>query len=99
MTRRSFLGLVGCGGCAAALLAFGLLRKRGCIAVDENGYISLTEEGSRTAKKILERHRVLTSFLEKIGVSPDVADDDACKIEHVISDEAFERIKTYIQED
>lgn len=79
--------------------AMGLLKKRGCVEVDENGYIRLTEEGSREAKKILERHRVLTSFLEKIGVSPEVADDDACKMEHVISDEAFERIKTYIQED
>ena len=79
--------------------AMGLLKKRGCVEVDENGYIRLTEEGSREAKKILERHRVLTSFLEKIGVSPEVADDDACKMEHVISDEAFERIKAYIKED
>ena len=79
--------------------AMGLLKKRGCIEVDENGYISLTEEGSSLAKKVLERHRVLTVFLEQIGVPAEIADDDACKMEHVISDETFESIKKYIKED
>jgi len=78
--------------------AMGLLKTRGCIAVDENGYIRLTEEGSALAQKILERHRVLTAFLEKIGVSAEVADDDACKMEHVISDETLQKIKAFISE-
>lgn len=79
--------------------AMGLLKQRGCIEVDENGYIRLTEEGSVMAKKVLERHRVLTAFLEQIGVSAETADDDACKMEHVISDETFDKIKAYIKED
>ena len=77
--------------------AMGLLKKSGHIEVDENGYISLTETGEALAKKILERHRLLTDFLVRIGVSPEVASDDACKVEHHISQETFECIKTHYE--
>ena len=77
--------------------AMGLLRKNGHINVDENGFITLTEAGESLAKKILERHRVLTEFLVRIGVSVEIADDDACKMEHVISDETFQRMKEHVQ--
>jgi Mn-dependent DtxR family transcriptional regulator len=77
--------------------AMGLLRKNGHINVDENGFITLTEAGELLAKKILERHRVLTEFLVRIGVSAETADDDACKMEHVISDETFEKMKEHVQ--
>ena len=76
--------------------AMGLLRKNGYIAVDDDGYISLTEEGKALSSKILERHRVLSAFLEKIGVSHDVACDDACKMEHIVSEETFEKMKDYL---
>jgi Mn-dependent DtxR family transcriptional regulator len=75
--------------------AMGLLKKSGHIEVDENGYITLTEDGATLAKKILERHRLLTEFLLRIGVDAQTASDDACKMEHVISDETFEKIKAH----
>ena len=74
--------------------ALGILKKSGHILVDKNGFISLTEDGEIVAKKIYERHRILTEVLIAIGVSPEVASDDACKIEHHISDESFEAIKS-----
>ena len=73
--------------------AMGLLRQSGHIEVDESGYITLTETGRALASKILERHHILTQFLTQLGVSPETAEDDACKIEHVISDETIERMK------
>ncbi len=76
--------------------AMGLLKKNGYIEVDESGYISLTDEGSALAKKVLERHRVLHAFLEQLGVSSDTADEDACRMEHVISDETFEKMKDFV---
>ena len=75
--------------------AMGLLKKNGHINVDANGFIMLTEEGEALAKKILERHRVLTAFLLQIGVSEETAADDACKMEHVISDETFRKMKDH----
>ncbi len=76
--------------------AMGLLRKNGYISIDEDGYISLTEGGKSLSSKILERHRVLSDFLERIGVSREVASDDACKMEHIVSDETFEKMKEYL---
>ena len=76
--------------------AMGLLRKNGYISIDDDGYISLTEEGRTLSGKILERHRTLSAFLEQIGVSPEVASDDACKMEHIVSDETFEKMKEYL---
>lgn len=69
------------------------LRQSGLIDMDQNGYITLLEEGREIAEKIYERHTILTNWLIKLGVSPDVADSDACKIEHVISTESFLAIK------
>ncbi len=73
--------------------ALGLLRASGDLLTDENGYLTLTVQGKCRAEKIFERHRVLTALLIRIGVDPDIAAADACKIEHVISDETFEKIK------
>ncbi len=72
------------------------LRDGGMILVDKSGYITLTELGEARAQKIYERHRVLAQFLTRIGVPPEIADADACKIEHDISDEAFLKIKEHI---
>ncbi len=77
--------------------AVGLLKNGGFIDVDNNGHITLTELGTTHANKIFERHRILTSILTAIGVSEETASEDACKIEHIISDETFEAIKSTIQ--
>ena len=76
--------------------AVGLLKKGGYISVDKDGYISLTEVGREVAEKMYARHRVLSDFLISLGVDKDVAANDACKIEHHISDESFEALKRYI---
>ena len=76
--------------------AMGLLRNSRYIAVDEKGYITLTNSGLEIAKKIYERHIVISKLLTDIGVSPDTAAEDACRIEHVISDESFEAIKAHL---
>ena len=75
--------------------AMGLLKKGGHIDIDEGGYITLSESGRAVAEKILERHRLITKFLMTLGVDPEIAAEDACKIEHVISDESFARIKEF----
>ena len=72
--------------------AIGLLKSGGYVTVDDDGYISLTEAGAEVAKKMYDRHTLLTSFLTSLGVSEDVASADACKIEHHISDESFAAI-------
>lgn len=69
------------------------LRQSQMIEVDANGYISLLPEGMKIAEKIYERHTILTDWLIHIGVDPDTADQDACKMEHVISTESFVAIK------
>jgi len=76
--------------------AMGLLKKNGNIVIDENGCILLTKQGEETAAKILERHRVLSGFLKKIGVDEETASEDACRIEHVISDTSFEKLKSFL---
>ena len=76
--------------------AVGLLKNGGYITVDEDGYLSLTDLGLELATKIYERHKILTSFLTSIGVDEDTASQDACKIEHVLSDESLEAIKKHI---
>ena len=75
--------------------AMGILKNAGYITVDQNGYINLTESGLLIAEKTYERHHVLTNLFIKMGVSEQTASEDACKIEHVISDEVFEAIKKY----
>lgn len=76
--------------------AVGLLKKGGYLTVDKDGYLFLTEEGLRTAERTYERHRVLTEFFCRLGVSEAVASSDACKMEHDISDETFGAIKNYL---
>ena len=74
------------------------LRENGYISINpETGSITLLEKGKEIAEKIYERHLVLTSCLEALGVSSATAQDDACRIEHVISDETFQALKNYIQ--
>ena len=74
-----------------------LLKGGGYIEVDEVGYITLTKCGLEIAEKIAERHHLLTKMLMDLGVEEDVAVDDACRIEHVISDLSFEAIKKHMQ--
>ena len=76
--------------------AMGLLKKDEYITVDKDGSITLTESGKAVAEKIFERHTLITELLVSLGVDADVAADDACKVEHVISDESFEAIKKYL---
>lgn len=78
--------------------AVGLLKSGGFITVDKDGFISLTEDGLAVANKIYERHTLLTQFLIRLGVDPDTASEDACKLEHAISDTSFEAIKRYANE-
>lgn len=77
--------------------AVGLLRQGGYLYTDKNGYLFLTEEGKRVAHKTYERHVVLSQFFESIGVSAETATNDACKIEHVISDETFDAVKKLLR--
>ena len=77
--------------------AMGLLKDGGYITVTKAGGIELTELGKATAQKIYERHLLLSSFLTSIGVSEEIASEDACKIEHVISDETFEKLKEHFK--
>lgn len=73
--------------------AVGLLKNGGYISVDENGFLTLTEVGLELAESIYERHTIISNFLKKIGVPDDIADEDACRIEHIISKETFDAIK------
>ena len=73
-----------------------LLKNGGYIEVDGSGYITLTDIGLEVAVKIYERHTVLTRVLTDLGVNPEVAAEDACKLEHDISSESFEAIKRYV---
>ena len=76
--------------------AVGLLRDGGYLIMDKSGYLSLTPLGVEIAEKMYERHKILTDFFISLGVSEAVATEDACKIEHHISDETFEAIKRKI---
>jgi Mn-dependent DtxR family transcriptional regulator len=78
--------------------ALGLLKEGGYVVSDKNGFLFLTDEGRAAAEKIYDRHTQITSFLIGLGVSPDVAASDACKIEHVISDESLDAIKKHVKE-
>ena len=71
----------------------GILKEDGHVIIDDSGFLTLTASGSAIAEKIYERHLVLTDLLERIGVTPETAAADACRVEHVISDETFEKLK------
>lgn len=75
------------------------LRENGYITMDEERSIVLTETGRQIAETMLERHTLLSEWLERMGVSKETAVDDACRIEHVISAESFEAIKRLINEE
>ena len=69
------------------------LRENGYILMDNDGYITLTKEGKKIAEKIYERHMLITKWLQDLGVPEEIASSDACKIEHVLSEETFDAIK------
>ena len=73
------------------------LRENGYITMDEENLITLTEQGQAIARRIYQRHKVLISFLEQLGVDPATAREDACKIEHDISEKTFEAIKAQLK--
>lgn len=75
--------------------AMSILKSGGYVSVDPVGHITLTDSGLEIAEKIYERHTMLTKFLTRLGVDEKTASEDACKIEHVISDESFEAIKKH----
>ena len=75
--------------------AVGILKSGGYLTVDESGYLTLTDEGLYVAGRTYERHQVLTEVFERLGVSRETAAEDACRIEHVISDETFAAVKRF----
>lgn len=76
----------------------GLLKKGGYIHVDKEGFITLTETGETLAQKIYDRHTIFSQLLVLLGVDPKTAAEDACKLEHAISDESFEAIRRHIEQ-
>ncbi len=77
--------------------AVNLLKKDGYINIDKNGFLTFTQLGRKTAESVYSRHKVLTKFLMMIGVDEAAALEDACKMEHSISDKSFEALKNYIK--
>ena len=77
--------------------AVGLLKNDGYLSVDEDGFLVLTDKGIAVAKKIYERHTILTAALTALGVDQEAAAEDACRIEHVISDNSFEALKAHME--
>ena len=75
--------------------AMSILRANGYITMEKDGRLELTESGLKVAREIYERHKLLTEWLIRLGVSPAVAAEDACKIEHDISAETFQCLKTH----
>ena len=78
--------------------AVGLLKSGGYLVADELGHLSLTEAGAEVAEKIYERHTLLTRYLRMLGVGAETAAEDACKMEHIISDESFNAIKNHVSD-
>lgn len=76
--------------------AIGLLKAGGFVTMEEDGALHLTDSGYEIASKIYERHTILTQMLIRLGVNPKTAADDACKMEHDISDESFDAIKRHV---
>lgn len=82
---------------ASVSRAIGLLKNQGNIEMDKDGYISLTTEGKKIAEKIFERHTVITKMLSAMGVDKETAAEDACRIEHVISEKTFNCLKAHFE--
>ena len=79
-------------------IAMGKLQNQGLIVKQEDGHLELTEEGRKLAQKVLDKHLVLTGFLKQIGVSADVAEEDACLLEHSLSNESFEKLRLWLEQ-
>ena len=79
--------------------AMGLLKSGGYVVTDDDGFLHLTEQGRMVAEKIYERHNILTRCLVLLGVEEKTASEDACRIEHVISDETFAALKRHLESD
>ncbi|MGN0977455.1 MAG: metal-dependent transcriptional regulator [Faecousia sp.] len=77
--------------------AMGLLKQGGYVTADSDGFLSLTESGLEIASKIYERHTVLRDLLIRLGVDAETAATDACRIEHVISDQSFQAIRAHVE--
>ena len=82
---------------ASVSRGIGLLKKQDFILMDRDGYITLTEKGLKTAEKIYERHTVISKMLTDLGIDEKTATEDACRIEHVISDKTFEARKGHAE--
>ena len=78
--------------------AVGLLKKGGYLTVEDNGGLCLTPEGLEIGKKIYDRHRLLTQLLVRLGVDPQTAAEDACKMEHAISDTSFQALRRHLEQ-
>ncbi len=78
--------------------AMGILKQGGFVYTDEDGFLHLTDSGLEVAHKIYERHTILTRMLTMLGVDPETAAEDACKMEHAISDSSLEAITRHMQE-
>ena len=78
--------------------AVGLLKNAGYLLMDPTGYLTLTDSGRAIAEKIYERHNTLSKFFIALGVDEETAQEDACKVEHYISDTTFDRIKAFTQQ-
>ena len=78
--------------------AMGILKQAEYIVVDKNGFITLTESGLEVANRMYERHTLLAELFTRLGVDEETAADDACKIEHHISEKSFEAIKKFVEE-
>ncbi len=74
------------------------LKENGYITIDDGGMISMTDKGREIAEKTYERHTLFTEWLIRLGVSPDVAAEDACRMEHAVSEESFAAIKNFVQQ-
>jgi Mn-dependent DtxR family transcriptional regulator len=78
--------------------AMGILKRNGFIEIDESGGITLTRQGLEKASSVYERHNLIADYLETaLGVGRETALEDACRIEHIISDESFEKMKVFLQ--
>jgi Mn-dependent DtxR family transcriptional regulator len=82
---------------ASVSVAMKNLREKNFISIDTNGYITLLESGLEVAKRMYERHEFLFDWLSYLGVDPEIASQDACKIEHVISQETFDALKEHVK--
>ena len=78
--------------------AVGNLKRENYIFVDKDGYVTLTDDGLALAQKIYERHTILSKVLMMLGIDEETATDDACKIEHIISNKSFETIKKLMED-